>query len=223
MEQELDLHEIWQAIIKRWVMILLIPLLAAAASALISIYVITPQYKAETTLLVSTPPDTPITIHDVQLSRQLVDTYREIARSNAVLNEVAANLQLPYSISTLRDKVEVGSVRNTEVIKISAADPDPALAQDIANELAAVFMKEVVERYKVENVSFLDWASLPLSPVTPRVLLNIIVTFIIGLMVALGLVFLLEYLDNTIKEIDDVQKHLNLPVLGIIPEIEDKG
>ena len=222
MEQELDLYELWQVIAKRWLLILLIPLLAAAASAAISLFVLVPQYQASTTILVMKPPETAqILYQDIQVSRQLVDTYREIARSATVLNKVVANLRLPYSTEALRNQVDVTSVRNTEIINISTTNPDPEAARNIANEVTRVFMREVVDIYKVENVSLIDRAEVPGSPISPRVQLNVAVAFVVGLMAAFGLAFLQEYLDKTIKTPDDVQKHLQLPVLGIIPYIED--
>lgn len=223
MEQELDLYEIWQVIAKRWSMIVLIPLLAVAASAVVSLFVLVPQYQASTTILVMKPAETAqILYQDIQVSRQLVDTYREIARSATVLNKVVANLQLPYSTEDVREQVDVTSVRNTEIINISATNPDPETARNIANEVARVFMSEVIAIYKVENVSLIDRATAPADPISPRVELNVAVAFVVGLMAAVGLAFLQEYLDKTIKSPEDVQKHLQLPVLGIIPYVEHK-
>lgn len=223
MEQELDLYEIWQVIAKRWLLIIILPLLAVAVSAVISLFILVPQYQAFTTILVMKPGETAqILYQDIQVSRQLVDTYREIARSATVLNKVVANLQLPYSTEDIRNQVDVTSVRNTEIINISATDPDPEAARDIANEVARVFMSEVVEIYKVENVSLIDRAIAPGEPISPRVQLNIAVAFAVGLMAAVGLAFLQEFLDKTIKTPEDIQKHLQLPVLGIIPYVEEK-
>jgi capsular polysaccharide biosynthesis protein len=223
LEQELDLFELWQVIAKRSLLIIFLPLLAAAASAAISIFVLVPQYQASTTLLVMKPTETTqILYQDIQVSRQLVDTYREIARSDTVLNKVVANLRLNYNTDTVRNQVDVTSVRNTEIINISATNPNPEVARDIANEVARVFMSEVVDLYKVENVSLIDRAVIPAVPVSPRVQLNVAVAYAVGLMAALGLAFLQEYLDKTIKTPEDVQKHLQLPVLGIIPYVNKK-
>ncbi len=223
MEQELDLYELWQVIAKRWIMIVLLPVLAVAAGTVVSIFVLTPQYQASTTLLVMKPTDTTqILYQDIQVSRQLVDTYREIARSSTVLNKVVGNLQLPYSTNALRNQVDVTSVRNTEIINISATNPDPETARNIANEVARVFMSEVVDIYKVENVSLVDAATTPGGPISPRVQLNVAVALVVGLMAAVGLAFLQEYLDKTIKTPEDVQKHLQIPVLGIIPYVDKK-
>ena len=61
---------------------------------------------------------------------------------------------------------------------------------------------------------------LPENPVSPNKKMNIAIAFLLGLMVSVGLVFLLEYLDNTYKNKDQLEKELGIPVLGAIPDIE---
>ena len=69
------------------------------------------------------------------------------------------------------------------------------------------------------NIQTMDKALVPQNPVSPNKKLNIAIALFLGLMVSVGIVFLLEYLDNTIKTENDVEKYLHLPILGIIPKI----
>ena len=87
----------------------------------------------------------------------------------------------------------------------------------IANKVAEVFKQKVVELMDVENVQVIDRAEVPISPVKPKKELNIAIATFIGLMTGLGIIFLIEYLDNTIKTPEDIEKHLGLPVIGTIP------
>ena len=220
MEQELNLDDIWGIISKRWLLVILLPLLAVAASALISIYVLVPQYKSTSSILVMKPPDSAqILYQDIQVSRQLVDTYREIAHSRLVLRGVVKSLGLSYDVSDLRKMVHVESVHNTEIITISVVHPDPRMAQNIANTVAHNFMTHVIDLYRVENVNIIDRAALPTVPVSPRIKLNMAVALALGFIVAIALAFLLENLDKTLKTPEDVQEYLEVPVLGIIPRI----
>ncbi|RYD07019.1 hypothetical protein N752_00120 [Desulforamulus aquiferis] len=82
-------------------------------------------------------------------------------------------------------------------------------------------MGKVVEIMKVDNVNVIDLAVTPSNPVKPNKKLNILIAGVVGLMIALGLVFLLEFLDRTIKTSEDVKRHLGLPVLGAIPKIDE--
>lgn len=221
MEQELDLYVMWQVLVKRWKMLVVIPLLAVVVSAIVSLFIITPQYTASTTLMVTRPAEAgQILYQDIQVSRQLVATYREIVHSRRVLEAVIDNKELPFSVGQLRDKVDVEAVRDTELIKVDVTDPDPVLSREIANEVAAVFMEKIIDIMQVENVSVVDEAVLPLRPVSPRVPLNVAVAFVVGLMGAFGLTFLLEYLDRTVKDPQEVQKRFDLPVIGVVPVVE---
>ena len=69
-----------------------------------------------------------------------------------------------------------------------------------------------------------DPARVPTDPASPRVLLNTIIAALVGLLIALGLVFLIEYLDDTVKSSDDVEVVVGLPTLGTITKMRsDKG
>jgi len=224
LEEELDLFAIWQVIVKRWKLIVLLPVLAALASLLVSIFLLTPQYTASTTLMVTRPTDTSqILYQDIQVSRQLVNTYREIIHSRRVLEVAIANRSLPYNVTDLREKVDVQSVRDTELITVDVTDPEPQLARDIANVLASAFMTEINEIMQIENVSVVDEAVLPGGPVSPRIPLNVAVAFVVGLMAAFGIAFLVEYLDRTIKDPEEVQKLLEIPVIGLVPAVEGQN
>jgi capsular polysaccharide biosynthesis protein len=90
------------------------------------------------------------------------------------------------------------------------------------NTLAQVFIDEATRIYPTGNVQIMDYAPLPDIPVSPNKKLNVAIAFLLGIMVSLGIIFLIEYMDNTIKTEDDIEKYLGLPVIGIIPKnLED--
>jgi succinoglycan biosynthesis transport protein ExoP len=71
---------------------------------------------------------------------------------------------------------------------------------------------------KLTMVTIIDQAKVGKSPVRPNKTLNIILGIVIGLMVGVGLAFFIEYLDTSVKTIDDVERALQAPVLGVIPQ-----
>ncbi|MBI2820302.1 MAG: polysaccharide biosynthesis tyrosine autokinase [Acidobacteria bacterium] len=70
---------------------------------------------------------------------------------------------------------------------------------------------------RASNVRVVDPAEVPQNPAKPRKLLNLAMALIIGLSLGVGTAFLQEYLDNTLKTPEDVQRYLHLPTLGVIP------
>ena len=229
MEQSVDvvdLKEYLRIIRKRKLIIIILPLVAVLASAVLSFFVIKPTYEANTTMIVGKPADGPKEVVNeynmVLANKQLAKTYGEIAKSRSVLQKVAGELKLTMPVEELKNRIKINSVGDTELIAISVQDGNPQLASNIANSLAQNFAERVVEIKKVENVSVVDKAVASDRPVKPKKAMNIAVAGIIGVMAALGLVFLLEFLDDTIKSPEDVQKNLGLPVLGIIPSFNLK-
>lgn len=222
MEQELELIELWQIVSKRWKMIILVTLLAALICAAVSLFLIKPQYVASSTLMVMKPVEAEqILYQDIQVSRQLADTYQVVVHSRRVLDKVTRSLNLPYTHEQMQEKVKVSSVQDTEIITIDVTDTDPYLAARMSNLIAQTFMQEVTEIMNIDNVSLIDEAAVPDNPVSPRVGLNIAVAMVLGFMVAVGLALLQHYLDQTFKTTEEVENLLGLTVLGTIPMMED--
>jgi len=75
----------------------------------------------------------------------------------------------------------------------------------------------VSETLKASNIQVIDRAEVPKSPYKPNKRMNIFLSIIVGLFGGIGLVFFVEYLDNTIKTPEDLEKRVSLPTLGFIP------
>lgn len=224
--EEISLREYFLIIRNRIGLIILLTVISVVTSGLVSFFVLKPEYQTFTTLIVGKPKDyqnvdNKLDYNDLLLNQKLVSTYGELVKTRAVADEVIENLGLDISYKDFREKVNVNLVKDTEIIKLEVVDTDPILAAEIANETAQVFMENVKDIMMVENVQVIDRAQVPDMPIKPRPQLNMAIAGVLGLMVGIFLVFLLEYLDNTIKTPDDVEKYLGLPVIGTIPLVED--
>ena len=218
---EIDIRELIQIIRKRIWVIISFTLIAIFLSGIVSVLFLDEVYESSTTLIVSKQSDgnnNDLQISDINLARNLVDTYSVIIKSNRVLESVLSDLNLNMTLGNLKSKINVNAEGNTEIIRIKVEDTIPERAKDIANSLANVFIKEVDTLLKMENVQIIDIARVPNSPIRPRVFMNIAIVGMLGLMIGLGLVLLIEYLDNTIKTPEDVLKHMQLSVIGSIPD-----
>ncbi len=226
MEETISLRELMETIRKRLNLIVLITVAAVLVSGIVSYFVITPIYQSSTQLLVNqAKSDQPmVNPGEIQTNLQLINTYNVIIKSPAILDQVSEDLDLGMTVSQLNEKVTVQSEKDSQVVNITVQDPNPNKAAEIANQIATVFQKEIVDIMNVDNVSILAKAEVgeTQSPVKPRPLLNIAIAFIVGLMAGIGIAFLLEYLDNTVKTEQDVEKLLELPVLGAIATFEEQ-
>jgi uncharacterized protein involved in exopolysaccharide biosynthesis len=81
-------------------------------------------------------------------------------------------------------------------------------------------ISDAMDTQKMASVSLIEPAQVPLKPVSPKKMLNLVLGLFLGAMGGLGLAFFLEYLDDSLGEIDDVEEQLQLPVLGVLPELQ---
>ncbi|HOJ10982.1 MAG TPA: Wzz/FepE/Etk N-terminal domain-containing protein [Clostridiales bacterium] len=222
----MELKEYFNILLKRAWLVIALPVIAALISAYVSFYMLTPVYEANTTLYIinkTNGSEFQIAYNDLLISQQLVKDYKEFVKSRRVISQVIEQLGIEgISASAMAAKVNVNAKNETRFIEIRVQDSNPALAADIANKLADVFKNEVVEYMKVENVNIVDTAQQPGNPIKPKPMMNIAVAFIAGLLFGAGLAFAIEYLDDTIKSAEDVEKYLGVTVLGAIPEFSGK-
>ncbi|RJQ26974.1 MAG: lipopolysaccharide biosynthesis protein [Peptococcaceae bacterium] len=219
----MELKDILRVLRKRKWLLILIPLVAVLTSGVMSYFILEPVYQASATLMVGKTyagPNGPLLQYtDILTANQLVKTYSQIAKSRTVAEQVIAVQNLPISPQQFSKMVSVQPVQDTQLIQIKVESADPRLAAAMANAAAGVFMEKVVSVMKVDNVNIVDPAVEPPFPVKPNKKLNMVISVIIGIMAAVGLVFLFEYLDQTIKSSEDINRYLEIPVLGTIPRI----
>jgi capsular polysaccharide biosynthesis protein len=223
--EEISLREIYYIVKKRMGIIIILFILSILISGFVSYYVLDEVYEASTTLMVGKPKDylenNKIEYNELLINQRLVSTYGELVKTRKVADRVVNNIDLPYSSSVLKDKLRVSLIKDTEIISITVSDGDPELAAIIANETAQVFMESVRDIMRVENVQVIDIAQAPSSPVKPRPAMNVAIAGILGIMLGVFIIFLLEFLDTTIKTPEDVERHLGLTVIGSIPKVGD--
>jgi len=225
MEETISLRELFAVLRKRLWLIVLITIIAATVSAVISFFVLTPVYESKTQILVNQAKNDQQLYNPqvVQTNVQLINTYNDIITSPAILDKVIKELKLDTSVGDLSGQIQVTSAQDSQVAQIVVQDTSAKRAADIANTTASVFQKQVPKLMNVDNVKVLSRAALgenP-SPVKPQPLMNIAVGIVVGLMVGVGLSFLLEYLDNTLKTEQDIENILELPVMGVVTTIKD--
>ena len=220
MEETIDLREYFAIIKKRFWIIALLAIISALISGVISFFMLNPVYEAKSTLIVNADKqaETQIVTGDqITVTQKLAVTYGEIIKSRTVLDDVIKNLKLETTYESLSGQITVSPVNDTQIISISVQDTNPQKARDIANEIPKVFEKEAKRITKANDVQVIDKAPLPKNPIKPNKVMNVLIAFVLGTMIGLFVVFLIEYLDNKMKTPQDIEKHLGLSVIGVIP------
>ncbi|GAB6482602.1 YveK family protein [Bacillus cereus] len=226
MEETINLKELFHILKKRLAMILVIAFGAAIVSAIFNFFIMTPIYQSSTQILVNQKKQegTAIQFNEVQTNIQLTNTYKVIIKSPVILDQVKEKLGLNITTQELNKQIEVTNEKDSQVVLVTTKDKNPKMARDIANTTAEVFKNEVAKIMSIDNVTVLSKAEIveKQAPIKPNPMLNIIIAFVVGLIASVGMAFLLEYLDNTVKKEEDVEKVLGLPVLGIVARMDEE-
>lgn len=227
MEETISLKEIVAVIKKHLVMIIALTIGAALISGLVTHFMITPTYQANSQFIVNQntqQTETTNNINDIRYNVEIINTYNVIIKSNRILDQVVDQLDLTIGSGTLASKVAVANQGGSQVVTVTVTDPDPAMAVAIANTTVEVFQSSIDDLMNVDNVSILNEAQLAAnpSPVSPNLTLNVAIALVLGGMIGVGLAFLLAFLDTTIKTEEDIEAKLQLPVVGVISHIKDQ-
>lgn len=226
---ELELKEYVRIFRKRLWIIFSIVLTSTLIAGIISYYFMQPVYSASAKLIVNKSEDSKgkeaFDYGTVSVDIKLVNTYKEIIKTPAIMDRVVERYpEIKLSSEALINKVKVSSVNETQVMTISVQDQSQKQAVRIVNAISEVFQSEISSIMKVDNVTILNRAkeSDRTAPVSPNPTTNIAISFLISLLVSIGIAFLLEYMDDTIKTEKDVENYLGIPTLGVITKIRPK-
>ena len=222
-EQVISLSEIFEALKKRWIMIVAITLTATIISGVISFFVIDPVYEASTKVFIGKEEsdDAAYNSSDINMYQQLLQTYAQAIKTKDLVNRAISGLSYDeLEASSVVDALTVNPISSTQILEIKYKSKDAEEAKDVLKGITDEFIVTAKELVPNGNVRVIEEVELPEEPVSPNKKINIAIAFLLGLMVSIGLVFLLEYLDNTYKNKEQLEKDLEIPVLGAIPDIE---
>lgn len=220
--EEINIKDLFTYFIsKLWIVLFIMILVVSSGYVYLFVYKV-PEFQSNTTLVLTrvsqdSSSETAITTTDLTLNQNLVSTYREIIKSKLVLNEVIDTLNLDYSYEELAGAVVVTSVSDTELIKISVSSETAKEAALIANSIAKQFIDMIVDIYNIENISIIEKAEAADEPYNVGVLKYSAIFVGTGLLFSLGLIFLTYYFDKTIKDEEDIERFIELPILGSVP------
>ena len=219
-EENIKIEDIFDSVIKRWKMILLITLAITLMVASISFFVIAPKYTANTKVFIGKENTKDVTYNsnDVQMYQKLLKTYAEIILTNDSVNKAIVTNNLNITSEAVLKSLTVTPRADTQILEIEYINTDKALAKEVVNSITNEFITSSKELIPNVNVKIIESVKMPEKPTSPNKKMNIGIAFLLGLMISVGLAFLLEFMDNTFKTKEQLQEILGIPVIGTIPD-----
>lgn len=197
---------------------------AVLATATAITFQTTPQYASSTRLFVSTSESDSSAAYTGNLfATQRVTSYADLVGSRQLAENVSQALGGDLDPDELKAAVEATVVPETVILQITATDPDPVLARQLAQAYGEELAELVTDletpqgkRDPLIKASIVDPAQVSTTPVSPQPLRNLGLAAVLGLLLGIGLAVARELLDTTVSSSDDVAAVTEAPILGNI-------
>ena len=227
MEKNFSINDIISIFLKRLWVIIVLAIVGGGISYVYSQFIIPKKYTSAVTMYVyNQNGDRAPTAGDFSLSKNLVETYIVILKSNQVLEAVSAGIVtdgLEYNVDEIRRMLTAQAVQKTEVFEISISCENKEHARIIADKISIVAPPEIIRVVKAGSVEVVDKAKVSEEHSSPNIPQNTIIGVILGMALAFGLAFLLELMNTSIKDKTDLTETYALPVLTLVPNLSNES
>ncbi len=219
----IDLSKIFRHIVRRWYLIVIAGILAGAIGFCYAKFYITPTYRAKSVMLVELRNShyDEMNYEQVTIAEKYVATFADIIRTNYVLEDVIDKLNLKETPSSLASKISVYEDEGTFLITVTIDHVNPKAALKILQALDESVVEKVIEKFGSNYVQEWDKPTMVSNaPVSPSVSRYTVVGGMAGVVIALAIIILFALLNNKVKSVADLQRVVDMPVLGIIPSLQ---
>ena len=141
-EEEIDLREYINVLLKRKGIIILIFLIAVIAAAIISYFILTPIYQSSVSFQVNTELTKQPYYYPASSTNPYISDILILLTSDSILREAAERINLSYDFTKIKEKVEATNIKDTNIITLTVEDGNPKLARDFADSIIGIFMKK---------------------------------------------------------------------------------
>lgn len=220
---EIDVFHLLKILWKRKMLIVLVAFVTGAVAFAYSSFIVQPEFTSTTRIYVvnrNQGDGQGLTNQDLQAGSYLVKDYREIILSQDVLEKVITDLKLDFSPKALSDKIKVTVPVDTRIVSISVKDRAPEEASRIANTLREVASKKIISVTRVSDVTTLEEARPATSPSSPNIRAISIVSLLAGAVVTIIIILMMELLDTRVKRSEDIEDVMQIPLLGVVPNLD---
>lgn len=223
--KSIDIMQLLRVILRKWFIVVIAGIVAAVIGFIYSTYYITPLYRASSTMLV----DLRNSVHEdlsaeqVNVAEKYVSTFAYIMKTNTVLQPVINDLGLKESVSSLASKINIFTLEETLLIRVSINYPDPDLAMKIVKSIGQNAPEIINQRITSGYITEIEAPSVTIDPVTPNIPKYTVTAAVLGVALAVFVIVAFALFNNKIKSVEELQDAVDLPLLGVIPTLQKKN
>ncbi len=219
-EQEIDLLELARVIWKKIWLVAAGFIVCAVLTFVVTKFFVTPQYKATSSIYIFSKSTSITSLTDIQIGSNLTSDFRYIAVQRDVMENVSKELGLDLTFEQLSSSVSVTNPTGTHILEISATNPSPVVAANIANSLSDKVRDSIADIMNTDRPSVIQRAVVPTKKASPSTTKNTMIGALVGAIIMIGIITVQYLLDDTIKSDEDVRKYLQLDTLAQIPYVK---
>ena len=216
-EVEIDLLQLFRALKKRILWIVGAGVIMGGAFGLFSKFAFTPQYTSTSMVYILSKETTLTSLADLQIGSQLTQDYKIIVTSRPVISEVIDKLKLDISYENMVSKITINNPNDTRILSITAQDPDPVMAKDIADSVAKTSSEYIGDIMEMVPPKVIEEGTVSDKKASPSNGKNAMIGAMLGIVLVCGLTVVEELLNDTIQTEEDVEKYMGLTVLASVP------
>ena len=219
-EVEIDLSQLLKLLKKNIRLIIILALVGIIIAASATTFLISKKYQSQgSVLLKADVVNGSLDSTQVNTNKMMVNNYVKLLQGNNIQDQVAKNLNI--TSAEVRSSLSITNTTDTQIIEISSTTVDPGLSKRIADETISVFTTLIQEKLDVTNVTIVDQPEVNPNPVSPSMVKNVIIGAVAGIVISLGYLLLTYLLDTKIKNGEQAEQYLGVPLLGIVPFFEE--
>ncbi len=201
----------YKMLVKRWAWVIALGIIICGGVTYIVSMFIPPVYQASATIYIRLGSSSTSPFDSVNASLAAMPTYTQLITDPMVLEPVILKHK-GLTLSRLTSMIYVKPQTSTQLIELDVTSSNPKEAMQLANDVSQSFNNFA------DGIEVIP-AILPTQPVRPRPLRDAGIGALVGLGLALALIFLYEWIDDRLTSPEDVQKILDLDTLAVIPEL----
>lgn len=241
MEQTYSITDLIRLMLNHLWLIILAAVIGAAAGFGVSKFLLPLEYSSHITMYVQSYTgitENANSVNNISNSKQLVNTYMEVLKDDAVMNAVGELLSDQFDKNTLeqnfalngsgkitpasiRSALAISSVTDTSAVKIKATTQNAEVSAAICNDLTQVAPQYVEDAVGVGSINTIDTAKVYNTPVAPNTRKNTMIGCAAGIMLIVLIIFLIDFFDNTIKDSDALANNYKKAIIGEIQQFGD--
>ena len=224
-EFEIDVRRLLEALLNRAWVIVAASIIGAVVTLMGTVLFVTPMYQSSAMFYVNNSAlsvgDASLSISsgDLVTSRNLVNSYLVILRTRESLNAVIDYAGVDRTYGEVRNMISASAVDETEIFQVVVTSPDPQEAEKIANAIAYTLPKRITSIIEGTSAKVVSAAVVAAKPSSPSYTRNTMMGFLMGFVLAAGVVVLMQLFDITIRSDEDIAQCCKHPVLAAVPDM----